>query len=290
MVALVTPFKKGKLDEAAFTKLIHWHIESGTSAIVPCGTTGESATLNYEEHYRVIELAVQTVRNHPKGKLVKILAGTGSNSTDEAIQLTEHAKKVGADGSLQVVPYYNKPPQEGILRHFIAIAKAVPLPMILYNIPGRTGIDMLPETVAKLSKVENIIGIKEASGKVERIAELKKVCGEKFAVLSGEDPINLEILEAGAVGTISVTANIVPDKMAAFCRAFDQGDTATAKRLHEALLLLHRIMFCEVNPIPVKTALALMGKIAEEFRLPLCPISPANRERLQSALKTARLI
>ena len=290
MVAIVTPFKKGKVDEAAFTNLINWHIEAGTDAIIPCGTTGESATLDYDEHDRVIELTVQTVHSHPKGKRVKVLAGTGSNSTDEAIQLTKHAKKVGADGSLQVVPYYNKPPQEGMLRHFVAIAKAVDLPMILYNIPGRTGVDLLPETVAKLSKVDTIVGIKEAAGSVERIRELAGACGPSFAIFSGEDPINYEILEAGAVGVISVTANIVPEKMSAFCKAFAAGDRDRARQIHEELLPLHRIMFCEVNPIPVKTALALMGKIEEEFRLPLCPIAPANRERLGKILKESRLI
>ncbi|MBI2083463.1 MAG: 4-hydroxy-tetrahydrodipicolinate synthase [Deltaproteobacteria bacterium] len=285
IVAIVTPFKDGKVDEKALRALIDWQIAEGTDAIVPCGSTGEAATLSYEEHDRVIQITIEQVAGR-----VKVLAGTGSNATAEAIQITKNAEKLGADGSLQVAPYYNKPTQEGLYRHFKAIAESVALPILLYNVPGRTAVNILPETVARLAKIPNIIGIKEACGNLEQIKKVVDLCGPEFAVLSGEDAQNYDILALGGCGSISVTANIVPSRMAKMWDLFASGKKNEAKKVHEELMPLHAAVFFETNPVPVKTSLALMGKCREEFRLPLCEISQENRERLIKVLKEYHLI
>jgi 4-hydroxy-tetrahydrodipicolinate synthase len=288
MVALVTPFKDGQIDEKALRDLVEWQIAEGTDAIVPCGTTGESATLDYKEHDRVIQVVVEQAK-----KRVPVLAGTGSNATAEAIEITRHAKEIGADGSLQVTPYYNKPTQEGLYLHFKAIAEAPGLegfPMVLYNVPGRTSVNMLPETVARLAKIKNIIGIKEASGDLKQIKRVIELCGPNFVVLSGEDAQNYEILELGGQGMISVTANVVPSKLAKVWDLFKDGKKAEAKRVHEELLPLHKAMFFETNPIPVKTALGLMGKCRDEMRLPLCKMGEENASKLKKVLQEYKLI
>jgi 4-hydroxy-tetrahydrodipicolinate synthase len=285
MVAIVTPFRNGRVDEKAFGDLIEFHIKNGTDAIVPCGTTGESATLSHEEHQRVVELTVKAVN-----KRVPVIAGAGSNSTEETLELTKFSKKAGADAVLLITPYYNKPTQEGLYRHFKLAAETVDIPIILYNVPGRTGVNMLPPTVARLREVKNIVGIKEATGDLKQISEVIRLCGKDFAVLSGDDFTNLPILSIGGVGSISVTANVAPADCAAMFDAFFSGKTDEALRLHYKLEPLHNAMFLETNPIPVKTALALMGKVAEEFRLPLCPLMDANKEKLRKALKDYGLI
>ncbi|MBW2022255.1 MAG: 4-hydroxy-tetrahydrodipicolinate synthase [Deltaproteobacteria bacterium] len=285
IVAIVTPFKDGKVDEDAYRELIEFQIESGTSAIVPCGTTGESATLNMEEHARVIEIAVEAVNRR-----VPVIAGTGGNSTHEAIDLTAHAKKVGADATLQVTPYYNKPTQEGLYQHFKAIAEAVSLPQVLYNVPGRTSVNMLPETVARLAELPEIVAIKEASGNLGQMAEIVRLAGDKITLLSGDDNLTLPVLAVGGTGVVSVVANIVPRDTADMVNAWQDGDIKKAKELYYKLLPLCQAMFYETNPIPVKTSLALMGKIQEEMRLPLCPMAPANLEKLKKALSQYGLI
>lgn len=285
IVAIVTPFRRGKVDEEAFRQLIEFQIENGTSAIVPCGTTGESATLSMEEHNRVIEIAVNAVK-----KRVPVIAGTGGNSTQEAIELTAHAKKSGADATLQVVPYYNKPTQEGMYQHFKAIAKAVPLPQVLYNVPSRTGANMLPQTVARLADLPEVVAIKEASGDLGQMAEVVRLVGEKVTLLSGDDNLTLPVLSIGGKGVISVVANIVPKETSEMVRAWEKGDVGNARSLFFKLLPLCQAMFYETNPIPVKTSLALMGKIDGELRLPLCGLSPLNEERLRKTLTEYGLI
>jgi 4-hydroxy-tetrahydrodipicolinate synthase len=285
IVAIVTPFRNGRVDEDSYRKLIEFQIQNGTSAIVPCGTTGESATLSMEEHNRVIEITVEAVK-----KRVPVIAGTGGNSTREAIELTSHAKKAGADATLQVVPYYNKPTQEGMFQHFKAIAKAVPLPQVLYNIPGRTGVNMLPQTVARISELPEVVAIKEASGDLGQMAEVVRLAGDKIALLSGDDNLTLPVLAIGGKGVISVVANIVPGENSRMVRAWETGDVQGCRDAFYRLLSLCQAMFYETNPIPVKTSLAMMGKIAEEFRLPMCPLSPANRERLEKALREHGLL
>jgi len=285
IVAIITPFKDGKVDEEAYRQLIEFQIENGTSAIVPCGTTGESATLKVEEHARVIDIAVEAVN-----KRVPVIAGTGGNSTSEAIELTQHAKEVGADATLQVTPYYNKPTQEGLYQHFKAIAKAVPLPQILYNVPSRTSVNMLPETVARLSELPEVVAIKEASGNIGQMAEIVRLAGDKITLLSGDDNLTLPVLSIGGTGVVSVAANIVPRDTADLIKAWEEGKIDEAKRLFYKLLPLCQAMFFETNPIPVKTSLALMGKIQDEMRLPLYPMAPANLEKLKKALSEYGLI
>jgi len=285
IVAIITPFKDGKVDEEAYRQLIEFQIENGTSAIVPCGTTGESATLKVEEHARVIDIAVEAVN-----KRVPVIAGTGGNSTSEAIELTQHAKEVGADATLQVTPYYNKPTQEGLYQHFKAIAKAVPLPQILYNVPSRTSVNMLPETVARLSELPEVVAIKEASGNIGQMAEIVRLAGDKITLLSGDDNLTLPVLSIGGTGVVSVAANIVPRNTADLIKAWEEGKIDEAKRLFYKLLPLCQAMFFETNPIPVKTSLALMGKIQDEMRLPLYPMAPANLEKLKKALSDYGLI
>ncbi|MFN3478753.1 MAG: 4-hydroxy-tetrahydrodipicolinate synthase [Thermodesulfovibrionales bacterium] len=279
IVAIVTPFKNGKFDEKAFSELIEWHISKGTNAIVPCGTTGESATLDYEEHYRVIEVAVKVVN-----KRIPVIAGTGANSTDETIMITNKAKELGADAALLVAPYYNKPTQEGLYRHYKAVAEAVDIPIVLYNVPGRTAVNILPSTVARLAEVRNIVAIKEATGDMKQASELIRLCGDRITVLSGDDFTTFPLLALGGKGVISVTANIAPHEVSEMCRLWEEGNIEEARRLHYSLEPLNSAMFIETNPIPVKTALAMMGKIREEFRLPLCEMSEANKEKLKKTL------
>lgn len=285
MVALVTPFKNGRIDENALGELIEFQIKNGTSAIVPCGTTGESATLSYEEHDRVIELTIQKVRGR-----VPVIAGTGANSTDEAIALTKHAKKAGADASLQVSPYYNRPTQKGLYLHFKAIAEAVDMPIILYNIASRTGVNIEPDTFAKLAEVDNIVGVKEASGSLEQMSRIKRICPENFLLISGDDALTLPVMSIGGVGVISVVANIIPRDIADLCRAAESGDMKTARELHYGTLNLIKAMFIETNPIPVKTAMSIMKMCGGELRLPMCEMLPENREKLVRELKAYKLI
>jgi 4-hydroxy-tetrahydrodipicolinate synthase len=285
MVALVTPFRNGKVDEKALRDLIEFHIKNGTTAIVPCGTTGESATLTYEEHDRVIELTIQYVNGR-----VPVIAGTGANSTEEAIMLTKHAKKAGADASLQVSPYYNRPTQKGLYLHFKAIAEAVDMPIILYNIASRTGVNIEPETFAKLAEIKNIVGVKEASGSLEQMARIRNVCPKDFLLISGDDALTLPVMAIGGVGIISVAANIIPRDIADMCAAFDKGDMAKAQALHYKTLPLIKAMFIETNPIPVKTAMGLMKMIEPTLRLPMCEMLPENREKLVKELKAYKLI
>lgn len=285
IVAIVTPFKKGKVDERALGDLIEWHIAQGTNAIVPCGTTGESATLDYKEHFRVIEFTIKAVK-----KRVPVIAGTGANATDETIMITERAKKAGADGALLVAPYYNKPTQEGLYRHYKAIAEAVKIPIILYNVPGRTAVNILPSTVARLAGIKNIVAIKEATGDMKQVSELIRLCGDRITVLSGDDFTTLPLLALGGRGTISVSANIAPKLVSRMCALWEKGKFDEARKIHYALEPLNTAMFIETNPIPVKTALAMMGKIREEFRLPLCEMAPSNKEKLAKVLKEFKLI
>lgn len=285
IVAIVTPFRKGKIDEKAFGELIDFHLRSGTHGIVPCGTTGESATLSHEEHKRVVELAVKMA-----GGRIPVIAGTGSNSTEEAIAFTRHAKAAGAAGALLITPYYNKPTQEGLYQHYKAVAKAVDLPLVLYNIPGRTGVNMLPATVARLMEFDNIIGIKEGTGSLQQISDLVQLCGERLVILSGDDFTALPTMAVGGKGVISVTANIAPADMAQMIEAAARGDYGRARKLHDQLYPLHQVMFVETNPIPVKAALALMGKCADEVRLPLWHMSDENLKKLKAALKRYGLL
>ncbi|HLB95054.1 MAG TPA: 4-hydroxy-tetrahydrodipicolinate synthase [Nitrospiria bacterium] len=285
MVALVTPFRKGRVDEKALRGLIEFQIQGGTSAIVPCGTTGESATLSHSEHNRVIELTVKAVRGR-----VPVIAGTGSNSTAEAIALTRHAKKVRADGALLICPYYNRPTQEGLYRHFKAIAKAVDLPLVLYNIPSRTGVNLLPTTAARLLEFPTIIAMKESSGSLQQISDLIGLCGDRLTVISGDDALTLPIIALGGQGVISVAANLVPKDCAELVKAALKGDGERARRLHYRLSPLTDALFLETNPIPVKAALELMGRCSGEVRLPLCPMADANHERLKKAMKEYGLI
>ena len=285
MVAVVTPFKDGRVDEAKVRELVEFHIKNGTDVLVPCGTTGESPTLSHDEHRRVIELAIQTAN-----KRIPVVAGTGSNSTAEAIDLTRFAKNAGADGALVVLPYYNKPTQQGLIAHCRAIADAVELPLILYNIPGRTGINMLPETLAVLADHPNIVGMKEATGNLEQMTHDIVLCGAKLSFLSGDDTLTLPLMAVGGKGVISVVANIVPRDVADLTRAFLSGDWKRARELHLKLFPLCQAMFCETNPIPVKTAMALMGMINGELRLPLCPMSEANLTKLKAAMRAYGLI
>ena len=285
IVAIVTPFNNGKVDEKALGNLIEWHIKQGTNAIVPCGTTGESATLDYEEHHRVIRFTVEKAR-----KRVPVIAGTGANSTDETIMITKEAQKSGADAALVVAPYYNKPTQEGLYRHYKAVAAAVKMPIVLYNVPGRTAVNILPSTVARLAEIKNIVALKEATGDMKQASEVIRLCGNKIAVLSGDDFTTLPLMALGGKGTISVTANVAPKFVSRMCSLWAAGKHDEARKIHYALEPLNSAMFLETNPIPVKTALAMMGKIREEFRLPLCEMAPANKEKLKKVLQDMKLI
>jgi len=284
--ALVTPFKDGKVDEPAFERLIKAQIRGGVDGIVPVGTTGESPTLSFEEHMYVVELAVQFAAGR-----IKVLAGTGGNSTDEAIYLTIAAEKSGADGSLQVAPYYNKPTQEGLFQHFRAIAYATKLPIVLYSIPGRCGVEIGVDTVKRLARdCKNIVGIKEAGGNADRVSQLRAALGPKFAILSGDDSLTLPFMALGAQGVVSVASNLIPRDLGHLVRAFAAGRPAAALRLHDKYYPLFKDLFLETNPVPIKAALAMVGQIEEEYRLPLVPMNPKNREVLKATLKTCGLL
>ncbi len=286
MVALVTPFRKGEVDVQALERLVEFHIKEGTSAIVPCGTTGESATLSHEEHDQVIEVVVRSARGR-----IPVIAGTGSNNTQEAIRLTRHAQKAGVDGSLLIAPYYNKPTQEGLYQHFKAVAESVDCPIIVYNIASRTGVNIEPETFARLSHVRNIAGVKESSGSLEQMSRIKALCGDRVALLSGDDALTLPVLAIGGTGVISVVANICPRQVAQMVRAFQKGNLKEAQRIHYHLLSLTKTIFIETNPIPVKTAMGWMKLIPDAtLRLPLCSMSEKNCATLKDVLRSYRLI
>lgn len=284
-VAIVTPFIDGRLDEKGLVDLIEFQIANGTHGIVPCGTTGESATLDFAEHKRVIELTVQTVAGR-----VPVIAGTGANSTLEAIELTESAKESGADAVLSVTPYYNKPNPEGLYRHFKAIAEAVDIPMFLYNVPGRTAINMLPETVARLSQVKNIIGIKEACGSIEQVSDVIRLCPRDFIVLSGDDFTAMPTVLIGGKGVISVISNVYPNGMAEMMNAALAGDLEKANALHYRMYPLMKALFCAPNPVPAKAAMEILGKIRSGLpRLPLAPLDAAGIEKLKTAMSGLEL-
>ena len=285
--ALVTPFRNGEVDEEAYRALIEWQIEQGIDGLVPCGTTGEAATLSHAEQGRVIGICVDQV----KGR-VPVIAGAGSNNTKEAVELTLLAKKAGADAALQITPYYNKPTTQGLIGHYQAISKEASMPIILYNVPGRTGLNLLPENLAKIAKaVPDVKGVKEATGDLKQATDVLEHCGRNFTLLSGDDFTVLPLLSVGGRGVISVIANIMPSAMAGLCRAFREGDMKTAQDLHLKMNPVNRAMFFETNPIPVKTSLALMGVIpAQEFRLPLCQLLPENKTRLEGVLRSVGLI
>jgi 4-hydroxy-tetrahydrodipicolinate synthase len=285
LTALVTPLRDGAIDESALRDLVERQIDAGVDGLVPCGSTGESATLSHAEHRRVVEIVVQATRGR-----VPVVAGTGSNNTQEAIELTRHAKEAGADGALLISPYYNKPTQEGLVAHFAEIGRACAFPLIVYNIPSRTGSNILAPTMARIAEIEQVVGDKEASGDLAQTADVIARCPQDFAVLSGDDALTLPMLSIGGKGVISVTSNLAPAEMVGLVRAFRGGDLAHARRVHYRLLPLFDVLFCETNPIPIKAAMALLGWIGPEIRLPLLPLSEANRERLQVVLKELRLL
>jgi len=285
MVALVTPFRRGKVDEKALRKLVKFQIENGTDALVPCGTTGESATLSHAEHRRVIEVVIEAA----KGK-VPVIAGTGSNSTEEAISLTRHAQQMGADAALLITPYYNRPTQEGLYRHYQAVAKTVDLPIIVYNVPSRTGVNLEPQTMARLSKIENIVALKDAASNLRQTADTIEMCEGRISLLSGDDFLLLPMLAIGARGGIAVIANIVPDLMAELWDAWLAGDWARTREIHYRIHPLNRCMYLETNPIPVKWAAYKMGLCADEIRLPLTPLAENFRPQLEQEMKELSLI
>jgi 4-hydroxy-tetrahydrodipicolinate synthase len=286
IVALVTPFRNGKVDEAKLRELVDIHVAQGTDGIVPCGTTGESPTLSHDEHKRVVEVVIDAAR----GRL-PIIAGTGSNATSEAIDLTAHAKKAGAAAALVVNPYYNRPTQEGLYRHFRAVAEAVDIPIIVYNIAGRTAVNVETDTMARLVRdCPSIVGVKEASGSLDQMTQVILACGPDFSVLSGDDNITLPLLAIGGSGVVSVIANIVPRETADLVHAALDGDWKRARDLHYRLFPLARAAFIETNPIPIKEAMAMAGMLEPEFRLPMCRMGDANREKLRAILKTYSLV
>jgi 4-hydroxy-tetrahydrodipicolinate synthase len=291
-VALVTPFRNGEVDEKALCDLIERCLSDGVDGFVPCGSTGESATLSHEEHKQVVEITVRAVNGR-----AKIIAGSGSNYTAEAIQLTRHAQEAGADGALLISPYYNKPTQEGIYLHYKAIAEAVDLPLIIYNIPGRTASNILPETIARLAELDNIAGVKEACGNLGQIGEVARLCGRDFDLISGDDALTLPILAVGGCGVISASANVIPGDMVEIpgdmvelYRAWEAGDTARALAVHQKILSICGALFLETNPIPIKAALQLQGRISDEVRLPLTRMTAPNLEKLRLAMKDYGLL
>ena len=285
-VAMVTPFRNGKVDEAKLRELVEFHVAHGTDGLIPCGTTGESPTLNHDEHHRVVEIVIEAARGR-----IRVIAGTGSNSTAEAIEMTKHAERAGAAGALVVNPYYNKPTQEGLYRHFRAVAESVAIPVLLYNIQSRTAINVETDTLARLARdVKNIVGVKEASGSLDQMSQVIAACGPDFSVLSGDDNITLPLLAIGGSGVVSVIANIVPRETADLVHAALEGDWKRARDLHYRLFPLARAAFLETNPIPIKEAMAMAGMLEPEFRLPMCRMSDANREKLRAILKPYGLI
>ena len=285
MVALVTPFRDGKVDWASLDALVEFHVANGTHGIVPCGTTGESATLSHEEHDHVIKAVIKAAN-----KRVPVIAGTGSNATEEAIQLTRGAEKSGAEGALMISPYYNRPTQEGIYQHYKKVAESVGIPIIIYNIPGRTGSKIEPETLARLAEIKNVAGVKEATGSVDQAIDVIRLCGDRLAVYSGEDSLTLSLMALGGKGVISTVANIAPSEMSQLTEACLGGNWETGRELQFKLVPLIRAVFLETNPIPIKTALALMGKCSGELRLPLTPMSEGNLRKLRGSLVDFGLI
>jgi 4-hydroxy-tetrahydrodipicolinate synthase len=282
-VAIVTPFRNEAVDFETLAKLIEFQIENGTDGIIPCGTTGESATLSHEEHDQVVEFVVRKVNRR-----IKVIAGAGSNSFREALRLTRHAQEVGADGALVITPYYNKPTQRGMLEHFGRLAKETEIPLVLYNVPARTGVCLDPQIVAQLAKVPRIVAIKEATGSVDQVNQILDLCD--ITVLSGDDMLTFPIMAVGGKGVISVAANVLPREVSRMVHAALEGRWDEGRKIHFQLYKLFKAMFIETNPIPAKTALALMGKISEEFRLPLCSMEEGNRARLIKVLEAYRLI
>jgi 4-hydroxy-tetrahydrodipicolinate synthase len=283
--AIVTPFKNGQFDEAAYRELIEFQIASGIHGIVPCGTTGESPTLSHAEHKRVVETCIAQVK-----KRVPVIAGSGSNSTAESLELTKHAQDAGADAALLITPYYNKPTQEGLYQHYKTVASQTRIPIVVYNVPGRTSVNLLPETMARLADIPNIAGLKDATGDLKQGAQTLELCGDKITVLSGDDFTTLPLLCVGGQGVISVVSNAAPKDMAEMCNAFFAGDLAKARELHYKLWPLTEAMFYETNPVPVKTALKLMGKITGEVRQPLWTMSEANETKLRQVMQKYGLI
>lgn len=279
-VAVVTPFKNGKINEAGLKNNIDFLIKNGVAGIVPCGTTGESATLSWDEHRHVMDIAIE----HAKGRCL-VIAGAGSNNTAEAVEAVKHAKKVGADAALVITPYYNKPSQEGLFQHFEKVAKEAGIPMVLYNVPSRTGVNLLPATIERLCRVENIVAVKEASGDITQISEIKNRCGDKITVLSGDDAMTLPVLSIGGTGVISVVGNIAPREMADMIRLWFEGKIEAARNVHHKLFPLCKALFLETNPAPVKTAMNLMGLAAGELRLPMVPMQEENKKKLIGAMK-----
>lgn len=285
IVALITPFKEGEVDYEALGRLIDFHVNNGTDAILVCGTTGESPTLTFEEHDKVVEFAVK----HAAGR-IKVIAGTGANATHEAVHLTAHAKEVGADAALLVVPYYNKPTQEGIYRHFATVAEEVDIPIILYNIPSRTGVEIAVDTIYRLvSDHPNIVGSKESTPNMDRISEIRKRLGGNFSILSGDDSLTLPMMALGAVGVVSVVSNVLPKEVKALTTFALEGRFDKAREIHYYLYDLFKVLFIETNPIPVKTACWMMGMCEKEFRLPLCEMKPENEAKLREVLKRYNL-
>ena len=285
IVALVTPFKDGKVDEDKLAKLVEFHIEKGTNGIVPCGTTGESATLSHEEHQRVIEVTIKSARGR-----IPVIAGTGSNNTEEALRLTRFAREAGADAVLMITPYYNKPTQKGLYLHFKKVAEEVDVPIILYNIASRTGVNLEPETLARLAEIKNIVGIKEASGSLDQVSRMLSLCGDKITLLAGDDSLALPILAVGGKGVISVLANILPAEMSTLVKEYLRGNVNKAREIHYRLYPLMKVLFIETNPIPIKTSMAMMGMIEEELRLPMAPMEEGNRNRLEKVMQEYGLI
>jgi 4-hydroxy-tetrahydrodipicolinate synthase len=285
ITALITPFKNGEFDEPAFKRLVEWQIAEGTKGLVPVGTTGESPTLSHKEHMRVVELCVETARGR-----VPVIAGAGSNSTREAIELTRHAKQVGADAALSVAPYYNKPTQDGLYRHFAAIAEAVDLPIVLYNIPGRSIVEIAVETMAKLAQIPNIVGVKDATGNLARASRDRDALPKTFVRLSGDDATALGFNAHGGVGCISVTSNVAPRASAEFQDACLAGNYAKALAIQDQLMALHDALFCEASPAPTKYAASLLGLCDEEVRLPIVPMSGKGRETVRAAMAKAKLL
>jgi 4-hydroxy-tetrahydrodipicolinate synthase len=285
-VAMVTPFRNGKVDEAKLRELVEFHIAHGTDGLIPCGTTGESPGLTHDEHRQIVEVVIEAARGR-----IRVVAGTGSNSTAEAIELTKHAERAGAAGALVVNPYYNKPTQEGLYRHFRAVAESVAIPILVYNIQSRTAVNVETETLARLVRdVASVVGVKEASGSLDQMSQVIAACGPDFSVLSGDDNITLPLLAIGGSGVVSVIANIVPRETADLVHAALDGDWKRARDLHYRLFPLARAAFLETNPIPIKEAMAMAGMLEPEFRLPMCRMSDANREKLRAILKPYALV
>ena len=278
--ALITPFRGGSVDEPALRELVERQVAAGLDGVVPCGSTGESATLSHAEHCRVVELTVEAA----KGR-IQVIAGTGSNNTQESIELTAHAKRAGADGALLISPYYNKPTQEGLVAHYAEIARQTDFPLLAYNIPGRTASNILPSTLARLAEIEQVVGVKEACGDIVQISEVVAACPSDFSVLSGDDAMTLPLMAVGGKGLIATSSNVAPAQMLALVRAAAAGEFDRARALHYELMPLFDVLFCETNPIPVKAAVAMLGLCNDEVRLPLTPLTQANRERVQGVLK-----